>query len=363
MLKDIQEPQRRKIFCYLNGLHHFDLFYNILYNNPSMDFYLHSQCISEDEYRKSKIYGLDNSFFVSNIDIFKYKLNIFGVFITTDAQSASAHGYSLALIDVFKQLSIPVIELQHGLFQLGLHYFDCPQKELVHGDSFATKSWADHILTYYRIDNYDNISVIGYPPYTQDIKSYDGEYGLILSNMHWGTYSAEERYIFYKSILQFVENSNKTFIWKMHHGEVRNSLCQKMLSDLFVIFPEALNKIIFFHQNNMLQKNSITDLIKKSDFVISTVSTVLLDCEMCHKKTMVFGCKTNECLTKKLKQAYIFKNYEDLRRCDIKNVKFETGLLKKYDNKVFVDCVNRFYSPNTSYDQDSLNIMLNYNKE
>lgn len=360
MLKDINDKQVKRIFCYLRGCHHFDLFYNIFRNNPCIDFYIHSNFIKVDEYRKSKLYLLENVYFVSDLNAFKFKLNLFGAFITTDAQSTSPHSYSLQLILLFKKLSIPVIELQHGLFQLGLHYFDCPYKEIFHDDSLPTKSWADHILAYYPINNCDNISVIGYPPYDQNLNAYTGEYVLILSNMHWKSYSVEEKYAFYKTVLQFVENSDGLFVWKMHHGEIQDVSCQNMLKNLFLLFPNAQDKIIFFHQNDMFQRNSVVRLIQKSRWVISTVSTVLLDCEIYHKKAFVFKCDSNLCLVQKLKDSCSFRDCQELKTLSMQDVEFKTGLLQKYNNAVFLDCINKLYKSNVLNTQDCLDVLLSF---
>lgn len=360
MLKEFENLQNKHIFCYLRGKHHFDLFLPIFSHNTNINFYVHSNGINVDEFRKSKLYNLPNVVFTSDIQEIKYKLNLFGIFITTDAQSSHAHSYSLKLISLFKHLSIPVIELQHGLFQLGLHYYDCPLKDTIHPDSLPTKSFADHILTYYPINNYKNISTIGYPPYFENVTECRGEYGLILSNMHWDAYSIEEKYLFYKTVLQFVEKSENIFIWKMHHGEINNKVAQNMLNNMFLIFPEAQEKIVFYHKNDMLQYSTLPDLIRKSNFVISTVSTVLLDCEICHKNTYVFECASNKCLTQKLKNVPLFSNYEELKECCDVPSNFKTGLLHRYNNNIFLDCINKLYHQNLSYDKKMLENILGF---
>ena len=345
MLLDIQNNKRRLIFCYLRGTHHFDLFYNIFNENKDIDFYFTSNFITADDYRKSSIYTLDNVYFIDDIKKFKFKFSLFGAFITTDAQATAPHEYSLKLINFFNKLHIPVIELQHGLFQLGLHYYDKQDKENFRDDSLPTSSFAEHILTYYPVVNNVKTTTIGYPPYNKDMLSYKGEYNLILSNMHWLTYTNEEKYNFYKTVLQFTEKNKDTlFIWKMHHGEMVNPHCQHMLNNLFTIFPDAKQNIIFYHENDILKNTNIFDLINKANIIISTVSTVLLDCERCKKETYTFSSPAVDCLTKKLKNPQCFKNYEELHKIlQSKKHTFSTGLLQKFDNKKFRDCINALY--------------------
>lgn len=361
MLKDITfVDNKKKIFCYLRGTHHFALFYNIFLQNPDIEFYVHSNFINEDEYRKSKLYDLENVFFVTNINYFKYKFEIFGAFITTDAQATAAHLYSLRLIALFNELRIPVFEMQHGLFQLGLHYSDVFTKENFHADSLATKSFADYIFTYYPIDNYNNTTVIGYPPFTKEEKAYGGNYVLILSNLHWETYKEEEKYNFYKTVLQFVqEHPEKLFVWKFHLGEIIKDN-KKIIEDLFTIYPAAKQNIIFYHENDMLKRLPLSALIQKSDFVISTVSTVLLDCEIYKKRTYIYKCPANECLINKMKKPPVFNNYAELAALIQENKTFVSGLLYKYNNNEFKTCIDNLYKVPDIARTDMLKIYLKY---
>lgn len=362
MLKDLNDNiQHKLIFCYLRGTHHFALFYNICAFNPDIDFYVHSNYISVDEYRKSDLYNLKNVYFVDNIAKFKYKLHLFGAFITTDAQATSPHSYSIKIISFFNKLNIPVIELQHGLFQLGLHYYDCPIKENFQDDSLPTRSLADHILTYYPIESYTNVTNIGYPPYDKLKKSYKGEYNLILSNLHWKTYSNEEKYHFYKIVLQFIEDQqDKMFIWKQHYGEMINPENQKMIKNLFALFPNAEKNILFYQHNEMLKKINVSTLIQKSDNIISTVSTTLLDCEMYNKPTFVYKCNSNDCLLKRLATNHLFTNYTELSNISKNKQPLKTRFLNRYDNDAFIQCINSLYKTTHLTSPEILQVMLEF---
>lgn len=364
MLKDIVDDKIKKVFCYLRGVHHFDLFYNIFLLNPDIEFYIHSNFISADLYRKSKIYDLSNVYFVTDIKKFKYKLKSFGAFITTDAQAAAPHTYSLELINFFNKLSVPVFELQHGLFQLGLHYYDVPVKEVFHDDSFPTGSFADHVLTYY--PNKRNIpsTVVGYPAYKEAPLPYDGEYILILSNLHWETYDKEEKYYFYKMMFELANSLPKQMlIWKMHHGEQVNPHCNSIIKSLFDIFPKAKKNIIFYHENEFLSKSSTMELIQKAHAIISTVSTVLLDCEMCRKKAVTFSSPAVRCLIERMEHPQAFTNLQELKDLlDIPENNFSTGLLYKYDNEAFRKVLDKLYKHSDLSNKEFLDIVLDFKK-
>ena len=364
MLKNITQDKSKKVFCYLRGVHHFDLFYNIFKLNPDIEFYFHSNYISVDAYRRSKLYELDNVYFVTDINKFKYKLNLFGAFITTDAQATAPHAYSLEIVNFFNKLNVPVFELQHGLFQLGLHYYDVPHKEVFHDDSFSTQTFADHVFTYYPETNAPASTVIGYPAYLQDVSSYEGEYTLVLSNLHWETYDKEEKYYFYKTICELAaENPQQTFIWKMHHGEQVNPPCQSILKSLFEIYPHVKKNIVFYHENEFLSKSSVSELIQKAHTVISTVSTVLLDCDMYHKKTVTFSSPTVECLIKRMKAPQAFTNLHELKELlDTKENHFSTGLLHKYDNQAFRQTLDSRYHATDLSKKQFLELVLEFKK-
>ena len=364
MLKNIIQDKTKRVFCYLRGVHHFDLFYNIFKENPDVEFYFHSNYIPVDFYRRSKLYELPNVYFTADIKKFKYKLNLFGAFITTDAQATAPHAYSLEIIHFFNKLGVPVFELQHGLFQLGLHYYDVPHKEIFHDDSFCTETFADHVLAYYPENAAASSTVIGYPAYDHLPEPYEGEYTLILSNLHWETYDKEEKYQFYKMMMELaVENPKQTYIWKMHHGEQVNPICNSMIKSLFEIYPHARKNIIFYHENEFLSKSSVTELIQKSREVISTISTVLLDCDMCNKKTATYCCPTVECLINRMKNPQSFTCLEELKEVLGQEKKhFSTGLLYKYDNKAFRKTLDKLYQPTKLSKSEFLELVLEFKK-
>lgn len=365
MLRNIQDNRQKRILCYLSGEHHFALYYNIFLQNDDLVFYVYSKNISFDSYRKSNLYDLDNVFFVENEREMMYKLNQFSLYITTESQMAWPHRNSLSLIKLCKAASIPVIELQHGLFQLGLHYYSIPRKFFYYADALPVKSVADYVLTYYAVPDCPNSVCIGYPPYHTCKNSIDGEYVLVLSNLHWGSaYTREDVYRFYNTVFKYAANHpEQLIIWKMHYGEWNIPYLKGFINNLKLIYPSAVDNIIFYYESEMLKMTSLVDLIRKSNYVISTVSTVLLDCEIYGKEVYTYRCPGVECLINRLQSANSFRNYEELSALmSEERREFHTGLLRPYDNSVFRSFITKVVEESNPCSSSELIAILENNK-
>ena len=357
MLVTMQTPMARHILVYINGTHHFRLIEPIFKQNPDIEFYIFSAGrITPDDFRRSSLYTLENVHFAANLQTLKYKFNLFGAFISTDAHAARAHVPSLRLIRIFRKIGIPILELQHGMFQIGLHYYDVPYKEIINDDSLPTKSFADIILGYYHIDKSPiPLTVIGYPPFANVTPQKDnGEYTLILSNLHWNTYAHQEKHTFYWVVFKYAyEHPDEKFIWKMHPAEIRDAGCNTLAKELFAIWPGLKARFLIHHENPVLSKITIDELILNSKRVISTVSTVLLDCEMYAKNVAVYTCPSIKCLTDSLAKTALFSDYETLQAslsCSAPN--FKSGLLRPYDNITFRKTIDKYYRiPDISQDK------------
>ncbi len=362
MLVNIDTPLPRMIFVYARGTYHFPLIKPLAEQNPDYAFYLHSERISAEEYRKSCLYALDNVYFVRNLMDLKFKLDLFGAFITTDAHATYAHQYSLRIICLFNRIGVPVFELQHGMFQIGWHYYDKPCRELIAEDSLPTRTFADHLLAYYPpSDRPFPGTVIGYPPCPGGaMPSEKGEYALVLSNLHWKTYAHEEKRRFYEAVFEHAaRHVDVTFVWKFHHGELVNPAVKSIVNGMFARYPELKNRILFHHENEMLSCSSVSELIRHSSYVISTVSTVLLDCEMFGKTVAVYGCRSNECLTRRLPSENIFKDIDSLERiCSEDTAAFKSGLLLPYDNEAFRGALDQYYHRSNISRREWLSIVV-----
>jgi len=336
---------KKNIFMHINGMHHLGLILPICRSNPDYDFYIYSENISQEACKNEHIYHLDNVYFPDDVTDCLFKLNNFGLFIGTDLQLTSAHRKGLKLAKKFRDAGVSVIELQHGLFQLGFHYFSIPRKDFTAGDVNPVISYADSHLYFHSAEVGAN--VIGYPPTLEKKKdNYEGEYCLILSNLHWDTYTNIERLDFYFAMIRMVlEFKDQQFIWRMHHGEQISSTCKMLLVSACVFYGVSINKLknLLINPTGGLNPD-ISSLIAKSSAVVSTVSTVLLDVEMYEKNTMVFDCDSIHKLVDLLKIKTTFREYADLTSLfDTKNPLL-TGRLVEYDNSIFRKVVDDYFS-------------------
>ena len=362
MLVDIATTRPRMVLFYINGKHHFPLIAPIIKANPDIDFFIHSRGATEEDYRRSELFRQGNSHFVAALSRLQYKLNLFGAYISTDMHAAGAHAYSLRIAKIFYTLGVPVFELQHGMFQIGLHYYDKPSRELFWDDSLPTKSFALRVLTYYPVaDSIATHTVIGYPPFDAPVPAgRTGEYVLVLSNMHWNTYTHDERYNFYKAVFDYARcHPQEHFVWKVHMGEVKTPLCKAMVMGMFDIYPSLRERIVFTHEQEVMPLLPLSEMIANAKCVISTPSTVLLDCEMHSSRVAVYSCTTNRALTSKMKSASFFGNAEELERCMADGpVPLESGMLLPYDNAAFRRALDESYHVTDKGQSEWLDIIV-----
>lgn len=334
---------QKRILFYIRGTHHFHLVYNIAQANPDYHFYFVSNFVKKEDFISSPLYELDNCFYVEDLSNLLCKLPMFGLYMTTDCQMTAAHRFSLNLARLFAKIGVKVVELEHGLFQLGLDYFDVPCKHNFYNDSLPTNIVADVFLSYAPEPEIKNAVAIGYPPYqNQNQNYYTGNYTLVLSNLHWETYSQVEKYNFYQSVVNLaIDNPQQVFIWRRHHGEMVNGACVRMLKNIVnTLCPQHQNLVL---EDAMIDGVSTEDLIAKADNVISTPSTTLLDCEMAQKHTYVYACDTNQCLIDKMKIKTVFHKDRELKNIFSQKAQIQTGKLYVYNNKLFRDVVENNY--------------------
>lgn len=362
MLVDISTPRPKMVLFYINGAHHFPLISPIIKANADIDFFIHSKNVSEDDYLRSELFRQGNSHFVAALSRLQYKLNLFGAYISTDMHAAGAHAYSLRIAKIFYTLGVPVFELQHGMFQIGLHYYDKPSRELFWDDSLPTRTFASRVFAYYPVaDSIAPHTVIGYPPFNAPITTNrTGEYVLVLSNMHWNTYTHDERYNFYKAVFDYARNHpHECFIWKVHFGETKAPECKALISGMFDIFPFLRKQIVFTHEQEVMPLLPLSEMIANAKCVISTPSTVLLDCEMHSRRVAVYSCDTNRALTSKIKSASLFGNAEELERCMADGpAPLESGMLLPYDNAAFRRALDENYHVTDKDQSEWLDIVL-----
>lgn len=347
MLVDLSTDAARNVLIYCRGAFHLPLLEPLARTNPDVSFYVHTPMLLKSDFLGSPLGQLPNTYFVWNFDDLKYKLDNFGIFITTDAQSANAHAQSLRIVRLMKRLGVPVFEMQHGLFQLGLHYYDVPGRTTFCGDSLPSRSYADRVLAYYPLpDSKTPITVIGYPPFDGTVANpVGGDYLLVLSNLHWPTYTTDERRRFYRAVYAAVDKRpGLPVIWKQHHGEYKNADCKAWIAECAKEFPDAAKRIRFHHLDNALKNKTLAELIAGARQIVSSISTVLLDCEMSGKPVGVYDVPSTKCLADRLAEKSSFSSADELDQLLFAGTRpLKSGLLQPFAPDVFRDVLSESY--------------------
>lgn len=363
MLAQINKSIGKMVLCYLNGRHSIPLMIPAVQGNPDVEFYFHSRTFAGVDFMATPMSECPNAHFVGDFDELKFKLNLFGAFITTDANAARSHVYSLKLVSMFKALGIPVLELQHGMFQIGLHYYDVPSGMSFWGDSLPSKSFADRVLAFYQpIRRTPPSTVIGYPPYSGEPSGGGGgEYLLVLTNLHWPTYTTDEKMAFLDAVAALVESRPELpVVWKMHHAETPPaSKINQMVGEVLGRHPDAKRRIRFAHLDPEFKDKTASELIAGAKCAVSTVSTVLLDCEIYRCPTAVYACASNDCLVKMIKSADFFGDGSSLAALFERGLRpIQSGKLLAYDNAAFRAALDAIYKPSPITQEKFLSLLL-----
>ncbi len=227
--------------------------------------------------------------------------------ITTFAVPHAAHSRLINYLALAYEMGLPVFEIQHGLFQLGISYsesaafvgsgmpvartaLDTPnltRKKFAWGDSRSP----------------DQISV-GYPPFVSDV--YDTrafirpheESALIASNMHWNILDEND----IAQIWDYLVNLFKSlpdirFVLMPHPGEMKSASLRRGLERC------RLNGIDNVEVKRPADRDEFIDMLSTARMAISMVSTVLLDFEMYELPCVILPCDRQRSLIAGLQHA------------------------------------------------------------
>lgn len=238
--------------------------------------------------------------------------------------------YRYILSSILK-LEIPLVELPHGMIQSGYNLDDSSR-------SIDLSSYYDGIgksltsISSQKLNWYGPNSV-GYPRYNDIVthkKRIVPRFTLITTNTNWYLYSVEDKRNFFSVVFKYAENNpDHMFIWSPHPAETNEHTYSHHVMPLRPanVLLYGLLKDIYF--NGIEGTN---DLIAHCESGISTVSTCLLDYEMCEKPVTVFSTDGVENICKAFKLCRSFRNLEDIAEGPGKLV---TGMLEKYEPAIF----------------------------
>lgn len=349
LLPFIRARQKPTVLLILQGPHHLML-YKELFRRCSE---FHWVCVLENA-RDLPADLVNRMYFLFGVQIFTDERaalsNYLGIdaVITTYAVPHPAHSRFIRYIALAYEMGLPVFELQHGLFQLGISYsessayvgsgipgaltsLDAPgltRKKLVWGDARTA----------------DEISV-GFPPFTQDVingPAYggNGDAVLIASNTHWSILDETDVAAIWDCFVHlFVSLPDIKFVLMPHPAEMKSASlkrgldrCQKSgVANLTVRRPADRNEFI-----SMLENIRVA---------VSMVSTVLLDFEMYEIPCVLVPCARQEPLIAGLQYAKYADNKTEFTN-QVRDAFYGssesvlcTGFLRRFRPEILVSAV------------------------
>ncbi|MEW4400058.1 hypothetical protein AB1J06_15340 [Agrobacterium tumefaciens] len=255
--------------------------------------------------------------------------------ITTFAVPHRAHTPHLRFVALAYELGIPVFELQHGLFQLGISSSEA-SPFVGSGISGALNGLPVPNMTDRKL-RWSGEGAIGYPPFAESVYEDSsrlrcaGDHTLILTNLHWNILSEEDVGhicdMIVKAVVSLPEISfmmvpHPSELDKPHLKRLRARLQSANAQNIRIIRPDSADEM--------------SDLIKSSRMALSTVSTVLLDLEMYEVPTLIMAGRRQHRLIESFQSCHLVVGKEGLVQ-DIKDIYYghlqpylRTGMLEPF---------------------------------
>lgn len=230
------------------------------------------------------------------------RLDDFAVCLTTLATPHRSHLRGIQIFAACSKLGIPVLELQHGLFQQGLDFVEISQTP---GSGFpgatmggAARNFCDSQIRWSGEDG------IGLPQFHDLAPALNDGYVLILSNMHRSIFSEIERRVFYDGVAQLVRTYPKTsFVWKPHQAEF-----QRKLEPLYAPLMRQTGLNLEVLTKETMGGRTTLDLIRRCSCAVSSASSVLLELEMYAKPTLLYAPVSMEGIVPALGRVHPFND-------------------------------------------------------
>lgn len=272
------------------------------------------------------------------------------ILITTFAVPHAVHANYASFIALAYEMGIPVFELQHGLFQIGISY---SERSAVVGSGMAgaltsldAPNLVDQKLVWRKSEDSSEQS-IGYPPFTNDIydrvtrQMGDTSGVLIATNTHWNILSANEVRLAWDMIIRLMKSlPDISFTIMPHPAEVGAAALKRVIErcdrehvmNMTVIRPSSRAEFV--------------DMIIKSRLAVSMISSVLLDFEMYDLPCVILPCRAQRPLAQALTVATLPSNDEELSAAvrggyyDDMPLILRTGQLFPFDHDALKSALN-----------------------
>ncbi|MBW6423195.1 hypothetical protein KX729_17190 [Rhizobium sp. XQZ8] len=308
---DLPNSDRKpSILIVLQGDHHLELYDAVFRYCLQFNWYCFLPKLPSDRKIESlnRQYGL--RFFTDAAACLSH-FGLFDAVITTWAVPHKKHLPYLNFISLAHELKIPVFELQHGLFQIGLTYEeDAAVIGSRAGAAIASPdasnlvssvlAWqGEHAIGYPRSPAFDNR--VHQPP------QLGCERVVCVTNHHWGILSDEERSACYGALSAAIKSfSSVEFVLMPHAGELK--------SKIFTGMVEQLNseKVQNFRVETKREDGLFEDLLCNSNLLIGSVSTTILDCELSGTPTVVFFNRSQAALLATFENVVTFSTAREL---------------------------------------------------
>ena len=342
LLLNTESECARNILVLVKALSQLDNFYLIFKENGDYTFYLSvRETFCLQDFYNSRLAQLPNLILICDSAQLIRKVEKFGMVLTADCSASGIGLKTMQFLALCSELDIPVVEMQHSLFQYGIHYH-AEAKSYAETISYGTLSesinvepFAEHLLSFYPVTmEHRHGTVMGFPKYhlneLQD-PCYDAGYILIISDFNFESCSSEDFCAFLGCIIKAaVAHPEIQFVWENTSSETVDCFNKK-------INLNAYENITLARSDQMLRLLSPDSLIKNASKVISTLSTALLDCEAYRKNSIVFKCESVLQLFAEINSCSTFSNSDQLnsfiesRELSLIN----TGKSIEFDNSKF----------------------------
>ena len=303
-------PAKPKVLLILQGVHHLVLYENIFRYCRSFDWYCLSPALPKEA-------NIQNLYFQYGVRFFSdpyASLAHFAQFdclITTWAIPHRKHLPYLKYIALAHELSIPSYELQHGLFQLGLTYYE---ESAVIGSRTGASTTApaaanltSEVLTWFgegaigypRTSSFERLEASPPPPGCERIT--------FVTNHHWAILSDDERKCCYAMMSDAIRTMPAVnFTLLPHTGEIKNTDFKAMIALLGQ--AGATN----FHVETSRENGVFETILMSSNLIVASISTTLLDCELSGVPTVLFYNPSQDELVRSLESAVTVATSEAL---------------------------------------------------
>ncbi|MFC4625608.1 hypothetical protein ACFO1V_10335 [Daeguia caeni] len=280
-----------------------------------------------------------------------------------------AHESVLILTALMQELGIPVLDVQHGLFQWGINFTDDSLEQgfsNATGISMPVTTVADKQLRWHGENE------IGYPRYKPNRPPAKNEMMssiLVATNSNWHIYAEEERQNLLCLLRQlFTARTHVNFIWKPHPAELSGFSMLRQLVDEIKAAPETYSnvEIVGEADNNLY---SLTELVASCRAGIATVGTSILDFEMLGKPCAIFDCSAVAALNASLIHGDMFHDLPQLLNwldnLDENTKPPVTGYLHPFDQDCLIRHIDTAIAeslPRRIPRQQTLPILMRYKK-